>query len=1176
MTLQNNSNSTSNTDNVELTPAQPSAETTCPSPEIWRQIAAGPTAPDTTLIYIKHASQCDLCGPLLRSAVSEFTILDQKLTEEERRHIALLASATVEWQRQLAHRITANPHPAPHTAWWHRFHPHTFRSDAFRPNKFLSTPRLALAGASLLTIALVSFIALHRHELYQTLFQRDQPAFATKLLARAYTEKRTLEFRIAGAAYAPMRATRGPDRSFTDRPTSLSKAEALIATQLESHPHDSAWLQAAAQADLLDGKFDSAVETLRRAIEITPDSPPLLIDLATAYSQRALQENKPTDFGIAYEHLSHALRLSPDDPIALFNRALLAERLQLFHQAIDDWEHCQRVDPDPQWIEAARIRAQDLRNKLNDHHSHATPLLSANEIATTLANAHPPPEVDPRIEEYLQEAVRSWLPQAFPLPGVTANHNASQALFFLADLANRKHNDRWLSDLLQGSSAPNFPQAAAALSHTVQSFEAGQYDEARQQAALTEKLFRSAGNEAATLRALFEQSYAEQMTRHSEDCRDHATAALSKSEKYSYPWLQGQLELEKGVCAGIMNDVGSYETTSQNALHQAERNRYHILYLRALFLSADAKLAAGDRSTAWTLTLSGLQRYWAGQYPEIRGFSLYTNMGFDAEGQTQFNLEVASWREAASILGPDASVLRKLVAYQSLARAAEAAHQPGLAAEQYAEVTRLFALRPHTGADTDYPIELQIRGARLDSNSGQPEKALTRLLSLQDQIRVLTDDYVAQMFYATLGEVQLGRHRYNDAEQTLRSALALAEKSRLSVKSESALMAWKSDSAPVFLALTEAKLLQGNSQEALDTYESYLGASRRGAVTEFSTRSSAPLLARETKIVYASLPDGLAIWVCDDHGVHSDWFAQSTTSLQELAARFLDSTSDPKSEVNSLRRDGRSLYSTLISPIAKRLPPGQPITIEADGWLASVPFEALVDSTNHYLIERWPVLHSVGPDIEAQDQKGEDARPLVSAMPLLAVGSTASSKTEDLIPLTGVDEEADAVATGFQSPRVLKDSEATLRTVKQELPSAAVFHFAGHSLSTPDRSGLLLQSTSRKNQTPSLLDAASVRKLDLRNLRLAVLSACDTESGAGTSDGFNSITEAFLRAGVPHVVASRWAVVETKAFITDFYRNALAGEPVSESTRRASLNMLKDPATAHPYYWSAFAAYGQP
>jgi CHAT domain-containing protein len=528
------------------------------------------------------------------------------------------------------------------------------------------------------------------------------------------------------------------------------------------------------------------------------------------------------------------------------------------------------------------------------------------------------------------------------------------------------------------------------------------------------------------------------------------------------------------------------------------------------------------------------------------------------------------------MLEPEASVFRKVIAHESLARAAKAAHQPGMAAQEYAEAARLFALTPHNEAEVNYAIELQIRNAHVDLINGQPESSLTRLLSAEDRIRSLTNDYLVQMFYETMGEVQLGRHRYAEAEQALLSALALAEKSRSSVKSESELIAWKNDSAPVYLALTEAKLLQGNSQEALDTYESYLGASRRGAVTEFSSRSSASLLSRETKIVYAALPDGLAIWVCNDHGEHSDWFAGSTTGLPELAARFLDLTSDPKSDIYSLRRDGRSLYSTLISPVEKRLTSGQPITIEADGWLASVPFEALVDSSNHYLIERWPVVHSISQNFEARDQKGGDAYPLVSGMPLLAVASAASSKTEDLIPLTGIDEEADAVATGFQSPRVLKNIDATLSAVKQDLPSAAVFHFAGHSLSTPDRSGLLLQSTSRRNQTPSLLDAASVRKLDLRNLRLAVLSACDTESGAGTSDGFNSITEAFLRAGVPHVVASRWAVVDTKAFITDFYRNTLAGEPVSESTRRASLNMLKNPTTAHPYYWSAFAAYGQP
>ena len=113
---------------------------------------------------------------------------------------------------------------------------------------------------------------------------------------------------------------------------------------------------------------------------------------------------------------------------------------------------------------------------------------------------------------------------------------------------------------------------------------------------------------------------------------------------------------------------------------------------------------------------------------------------------------------------------------------------------------------------------------------------------------------------------------------------------------------------------------------------------------------------------------------------------------------------------------------------------------------------------------------------------------------------------------------------------------------------------------------------------PLLLDADALRRLKLPNLQLAVLSACSTASGGGGSGGFNNVTEALLRAGVPHVVASRWAVdsVEARAFVEDFYRNALSGESVSDAIRLTSRKMLSNPRTAHPYYWSAFAAYGRP
>ncbi len=1148
----------------------------CPGTAFWLEIAAGLTSHDETLAGLAHASRCEHCGPLLREALAEMTELNGKMTGAEGEQIAALASASAGWQQKLAQRITGRPNPSPDrepAPWW---------------QEWLDVPRLAVAGTSLLAVVVVgSWVAVHQYRIH-----RNQPAAATELLARAYTEKRTLELRIAGAGYAPLRVSRGPAASFISRPAALLKAEALIASQLESHPSDPLWLQAKAQADVLEGKYDAAVEALRHALEVEPHSPAFLIDLATAYSQRAQQENREEDFGSAYEYLSQALKLRPDDPVALFNRAIVAEDIFLYQQALDDWEHYLRVDPNSQWAEEARNRADAVRERVKQHQSQAAPLLSPSEIVAKLASASPPSEVEQRIEEYLHEAVRSWLPQAFPEGGAVetrpvSDTRALQALFFLADLTSRQHSDRWLADLLRGSSAPHFAQAVNALARAVKANDAAAYDVSRAQADLAEQLLHASGNTAGVLRAQFEQTFAEQATRRSETCRRQATAALAESEKHSYPWLQIQLGLEEGVCSALMNDLGAQERMARRAMDQSQKHGYVGLYLRSLYFAADEKIGAGDRSGAWRLSLTGLQRYWSGHYPPMQGYNLYFDLAYDAESHAQFNMQVASWREATAVLGLDRNLTWRAFAHESLARAANAADESRLAEQQYAEAARLYALAPQTDASRSNAIENQIRNAQLESRQGQLENALGRLISVQDQIRPLSNNYLIQMFYSTLGEIQLRSHREAEAEQALQPALTLAEKNLASLASEAERIAWKNNAAPVYLALAEAKLLQGFQQESLEVYESYLGASQRAKPARAPAPQPSllalrlPLLSRETVLVYAALPDGLAIWVCDDRGVQAEWIAKPTGELQELAARFYDLASDPRSDLNALRRDGRSLYTELVLPVEQRLAPGRTLVIEADGWLARVPFEALVDTENHYLIERWPIVHSLGQDFEARlrddhDGDNDGAGPIFARMSLLVVASAASSKKEELRPLVNVAAEANAVAGGFRSPRILQGKEATLRAVQENLPSAAVFHFAGHSLVTPERSGLLLENTDPRSDIPSLLDAAAVRKLNVRNLQLAVLSACSTESGAGSSGGFHSITEALLRAGVPHVVASRWEVVETRTFIDDFYRSALSGRPVSEAIRSASRNVLADYRTAHPYYWSAFAAYGRP
>jgi CHAT domain-containing protein/cytochrome c-type biogenesis protein CcmH/NrfG len=1136
----------------------------CPDSSLWRQIAGGLTPPDQTLIYIEHASRCDLCGPLLHWAVSELTGLSMEWSEAERKAIANLESANPEWQRRLAQRIAGVSISKLQKLRW----------------RWLSVPQLSAVALS----ALALFVAG-----WWSVTHLNQPAAADKLLARAYTEKRTLELRIQGADYAPLRISRGVEASFSNRPPALLKAEAIISAQLQSHPADPAWLRAKAQADVLEGKYDAAVESLRRALELDPHSPVLLTDIATAYFQRAEQEDRKDDLGAAYELLSQALKVSPNDAVVLFNRAIVAEHQFLYQQALDDWEHYLREDPSSQWSEEARNRANAVREMLKQHGSKANPLLSPARVAGLDASSSIASEMDERIDEYLHEAVRSWLSLAFPEVG-KPNPDASKALFFLAQLAQERHFDRWLVDVLRGTQSPNFPHAVGALARAVKANDEGAYNISHQQAEFAERFFSNEGNAAGVLRARFEWSFGAQMERNSGRCRAEATGALAEAEHYSYPWLQIQLGLEKGVCSALMGDVGADEKASAEAMAKAKRARYEALYLRAVGFGIDGNFASGDQIRALNLADDGLRSFWSGHLPAMRGYNLYDDLAFAAEAAGQPHLQLANWREAIGLVDGDEDLLLRAEAHSMMANAAVAAEQPRMAGQQYSEASRLYAAAPQTEATRTHRIEQEIRTAQFEARHNSFDAALAGLIRVQSEIRRLSDNYMAQMFYSTLGEVELRSGHYREAEQAFRPAIALADQSLASLHSEEERINWSTNTAAVYLGLAEAELVQSRSRDALETYQRYLGAPERlesGARSNLSDNAAGrdltqphasliesriPLMTKETVLTYAVLPDGLAIWIYDDRGINVSWTKESTDDLKELVQRFRDLASDPTSELIAMHRDGRSLYEALIAPVEARLVPGRALVIEAEGWLAAVPLEALIDSNHHYLIERAAVIHSLGQEAEASLRSDSGT---VSELPALVVASTASSRADGLIPLPDVAAEADIVGRDFHAARILKGSEATLGAVRHELPEAGVFHFAGHSVSAPGRTGLMLNG---EKALASLLDASTVRKLDLKRLQLAVLSACGTASGSGGSSGFNNVTGSFLRAGVPHVVASRWAVdsAETRSFVEDFYHNTLSGQPVSEALRQTERKMLANPRTSHPYYWSAFAAYGRP
>jgi hypothetical protein len=123
------------------TPMAPDRE--CPPEQVWFDLAAKTDLEDSEM-YLRHATVCDHCGPLLRQAVGN---LADELTSDEERLIASLTSTSPEWQTQMAARLCATELPAAKRTGR--------RYDLLLPLRpFVSPFRVAFAGA------IVAFVVL--------------------------------------------------------------------------------------------------------------------------------------------------------------------------------------------------------------------------------------------------------------------------------------------------------------------------------------------------------------------------------------------------------------------------------------------------------------------------------------------------------------------------------------------------------------------------------------------------------------------------------------------------------------------------------------------------------------------------------------------------------------------------------------------------------------------------------------------------------------------------------------------------------------------------------------------------------------------------------------------------------------------------------------------------------
>jgi len=1132
----------------------------CVADTEWFNVAAGLLPESETRELMKHAAQCGHCGPLLRTAVDT---LSDDATHAEKTSVASLTSARPEWQKAMAATLRSTAEARPTTE----------RRSSWLAS-LLSWPRTAFGLAFVTALVIAAWFGL----------RTMRPPSTEQLLAQAYSDRRTLEMRFPGAKYAPLRVERSTGDSNLDKPASLLKAEALISENLQKNPRDPVWLQARARADMLDGNYESAIKALQQALESQPNSPSLLTDMASAYFERAESADRPIDYGNAIEALGKALTKSPDDPVALFNRALACERMFLYTQAIDDWEHYLRVDSQGAWADDARKRLLALRQKIKLRDQSQKPLLEPAQFADAIERgSEVSAAIDIRVEEYLYRALTGWLRVAYPVSSLDApsqeQSDARRALESLARLMIDKHHDSWMEDLLTSLSATSGP-AVKALSEAAVANQAVNPVEALRRATEAEVLFRDSENIAGTMRAEFEETYALHWLEKSAQCAAKAESLIAHLQDQKYLWILTQVHLESFVCLNAMERPHKAEAALKIALATARDAGYETLYLRGVGFSAFLETENGNRRMSWSLNRLGLERYWKGLHPPVRANQFYSDLCSDAEEKANWQLALLLAREALKFAIDDGDTSFEAISRYRLANDALMAESIDEGLSEYKKAHRLFENLPQDPATRAYRAYSELFSAKRELQNEDLSHLRDRMTTLTKTIPELSNDLIAMDFYHTWGELERKQGNSQEAEWALTRAVSIAEKRLQSLSTERQRLTWNREVGSIYRALVETMFIaDSDGRRALQLWEWYRGAALRKTsdrrVPEFATkdtmasagarqplkdvlpmtqvvdRSLAPATA-ETVLVYAVLPNGLAIWALDDRGIDAKWISVSETSLDALAERFRALCGDPHSDDVALQEIARHFYQLLIKPVEGHLTADRTVVVESDGVLAEVPFRMLVNESQAYFGDLYRLTYSPGLMYR---QSSPSTYPILSRDRVLVVSSPTShgEQIENSLPLPGADAEAGSVAARFERPIVLTGRQATVETVQQYLSQTNIFHFAGHAVASVDGLHLRLASSSSEQGegTSELLTADRITGMGLRQCKLVVLSACETaQSGeTGLADPEN-LVRGFLRAGVGNVVASRWKVDSeaTAAFMNYFYEAVLAGEAIPDLT----------------------------
>ncbi|MGE0887029.1 MAG: CHAT domain-containing protein [Blastocatellales bacterium] len=1071
----------------------------------------------------------------------------------------------------------------------------------------MNNSRYLKIAAAILLLGSVGFLV------WRYAFRPSQSA-SLVALNRAYANGRTLETRIGGLDYAPYAPTRGANDADANARILRERAERIVLDAYAEHP-SAANRHALGKYYLADKQFDKAIEQFNAALKDAPNLAELHNDLGAALLEKSRFEKRNNQPGDSLQHLAaslesieQALKLQPDYLPALFNRALCLQEMYLPRQAIEEWKKYLQLDSNSKWADEARKRLEELEkapsniSKSDDELYQDYLKEPENEERTFDLFCQAYSTTGNGITEHL---IDDFLAAKERRDEAEATHKL-QLLEKLGAMVYQRTTDPYVRDVawyyqqVTSSRQPLLVKARYHLNEGRKLRSASQSQAvANYERAIA--LFRQAQDqcEVKMTTCLLARSHLRQSTLD----KSHELFAPLADERNSYLWLRGE----------SLN--GKAELYWRKALPDEAINSYKIAL----------SIARQIGNTNQLITNSGTM---ARLYSELGNWEqslVYQQPAIETISQRPANHQQhwATNAQAAHqlfLIGYDSAAL----AYQQEALSIELTTKRQLQLSRtytdlgvmlgkelrFSEAIPLVQEAVNIGVrlgDEKLGIEIQAFSglflADLQRKSGNHLAAFQsyeQVINLNSQLGFAKYDFNA---YRGKAMVEIALGQTEQAKQDLAQALAIFEQNRNQILSDNERTTYLDKEYEIYDTAIGFAYAE-NPQSAFDLSEksralSLLdamkgtrpanannGLAQLDRVQPLSLRASQEQIPPGTSLLeFTCLPDRVLVF-----GISVNTFTHSQNviplpQLEQKVQAFRKAVSEPSTTNNNQTQVlAAELYQILIEPLEPFLSNTQTVCVVPDKVLHYLPFAALFSLRQQkYLIEDYALITAPSASVfllclerARRQNSGKKEQVLVVGNPRF--DPATYPQLADLTAATG---EANEVAANYNYRHVFTAEQATEEVIKSEIKRSSILHFATHGIIDErswSNSKLVLAKPSASNGEDGALRAYEIAQMRLPNVRLVVLSAC--QSGVERfyrGEGMIGLSRAFLAAGVPTVVASLWVIdSEATSTLMVHFHQQLKNNPAPQALRRAQLALLQNKNTQYrsPYYWAAFSVFG--